>query len=100
MDGRVAYIVKQIAAVILLMLATNVASKAQIQSQASRVYTPTESERLRPAINVQNWDDGGELTHFAYLHVSQVFLTEDIHRNGPCFRPGGGPRSESRGLFG
>jgi CubicO group peptidase (beta-lactamase class C family) len=64
----------------VLTLATNSASKAQVQSQTTRVYTPTESERLRRAVNVQNWDDGGELTHFAYLHVSQIFLTEDIHR--------------------
>jgi CubicO group peptidase (beta-lactamase class C family) len=82
MDGRVAYIVKQIAAVMVLMLATNLASKAQVRSQTTRLYTPTESERLRRAVNVQNWDDGGELTHFAYLHVSQIFLTEDIHRKG------------------
>ncbi len=72
MDGRVAYIVKQIAAVMVLMLATNLASKAQVRSQTTRLYTPTESERLRRAVNVQNWDDGGELTHFAYLHVSQI----------------------------
>ena len=83
MDGRVAYIVKQIAAVMVLMLATNLASKAQVRSQTTRLYTPTESERLRRAVNVQNWDDGGELTHFAYLNVSQIFLTEDIHRKGP-----------------
>jgi CubicO group peptidase (beta-lactamase class C family) len=80
MDGRVAYIVKQIAVVMVLTLATNSASKAQAQSQTTRVYMPTESERLRRAVNIQNWDDGGELTHFAYLHVSQIFLTEDIHQ--------------------
>jgi len=82
MDGRVAHIAKQIAAVMVLMLATNLATEAQVQSQTTRVYTPTESERLRRAVNAQNWDDGGELTHFTYLHVSQVFLTEDIYRKG------------------
>lgn len=81
MDGRIAYIAKHVAAVMVLMVTTNLASKAQV-GQTTGVYTPTDSERLRRAVNLQNWDDGGELTHFAYLHVSQIFLTEDIHRKG------------------
>lgn len=30
-----------------------------------------------------NWDDGGDLSHFVYLHPSQFFRTAMIHRHGP-----------------
>ncbi|MFQ5411119.1 MAG: serine hydrolase domain-containing protein [Phycisphaerae bacterium] len=32
---------------------------------------------------LENWDDGGELSHFVYLHTSQFFRTAVIHRQGP-----------------
>lgn len=52
-------------------------------AQASSAYVPTEGQRIRRAINLQNWDDGGDLTHYVYLHTSEIFPTADIHRAGP-----------------
>ncbi len=80
MRRRVARILVLAPTLIIMNLLISGPGSAQAPSQAGRVYSPTESERLRRAVNVQNWDDGGELTHFAYLHTSEVFLTADIHR--------------------
>src|SRR5215467_1151177 len=66
-----------------LLPATSQPGAAQAVSQPGNAYVPTESQRIRRAINTQNWDDGGELTHYAYLHMSEVFPTADIHRHGP-----------------
>src|SRR5215470_283556 len=64
-----------------LVTVTNRPSVAQPAPQAA--YVPTENQRIRRAINLENWDDGGESTHYAYLHMSEVFPTASIHRNGP-----------------
>lgn len=42
-----------------------------------------EAARLRRAVTLENWDDGGELSRFAYLNVSQLFSTTVVRRGGP-----------------
>jgi len=46
-------------------------------------YAPTESARLRRAVTLLNWDDGGDVSRFAYLHASEIFPSAVIHRYGP-----------------
>lgn len=79
---RTRILMPMLALMVLLPLA-NHPRAAQTSSQASSAYVPTENQRIRRAINIQNWDDGGELTHYAYLHMSEVFPTADISRSGP-----------------
>ena len=50
-----------------------------------------EAARLRRAVTLENWDDGGELSRFAYLNVSQIFPS----RGGPRRRA---DRAASRAL--
>jgi CubicO group peptidase (beta-lactamase class C family) len=45
-------------------------------------YSAADAARLRRAITLQNWDDGGERSHFAYLHISEIFPTAVIQRSG------------------
>lgn len=52
-------------------------------SAAERGFRAEEAARLRRAVNLENWDDGGELSRFAYLNVSQVFPTTVVRRGGP-----------------
>ena len=82
MRRRVARISVLAPTLVIMNLLLSGPGSAQVPSHVSRVYSPTEAERLRRAVNIQNWDDGGELTHFAYLHTSEVFLTADIRRKG------------------
>jgi CubicO group peptidase (beta-lactamase class C family) len=37
---------------------------------------------LRAALNLVNWDDGGELSRFAYLHPSTLFPMAPVRRGG------------------
>lgn len=46
-------------------------------------YSADETARLRHAITLENWDDGGELSRFAYLHVSEIFPVAVVRRGGP-----------------
>lgn len=42
-----------------------------------------DATRLHRAYTLENWDDGGEVSHFVYAHLSQFFPTAVIHRRGP-----------------
>jgi len=46
-------------------------------------YIASDAERLRRGITLQNWDDGGELSPFAYFRTLEIFTTAVIHRSGP-----------------
>jgi CubicO group peptidase (beta-lactamase class C family) len=59
------------------------AEMAQVRGNNSQTYLPTEAARLRGEVTLQNWDDGGDVSRFAYLHTSEIFPTAVIHRNGP-----------------
>ncbi len=41
-----------------------------------------EASRLRRAVTLENWDDGGELSRFAYGHVSEIFPVAVVRRGG------------------
>ena len=36
-------------------------------------YSPAEAAQLRRAVTLQNWDDGGDVSRFVYLHTSEIF---------------------------
>jgi CubicO group peptidase (beta-lactamase class C family) len=48
-----------------------------------RGYSAAEAARLRRAVNLESWDDGGELSRFAYLNISQIFPVAVLRRAGP-----------------
>lgn len=55
----------------------------QAQTANPESYASTEAARLRRAVTLQNWDDGGDVSRFVYLHASEIFPSAVIHRNGP-----------------
>ena len=46
----------------------------------------------------QNWSDGGEIMHYAFLHMSQFFTHAVIHRTGPVAELAFEPRDDIAGL--
>lgn len=46
----------------------------------SQEYEPTDVARLRRAVTIENWDDGGNISRFAYLHTSEIFPTAAIYK--------------------
>ncbi len=48
-----------------------------------QTYSVQEAARLRREVNLDNWDDGGERSRFAYLNVSQIFPVAVVRRGGP-----------------
>lgn len=45
-----------------------------------------EAARLRREVNLENWDDGGERSRFAYLNISQIFPVAVVPRAGPILQ--------------
>jgi CubicO group peptidase (beta-lactamase class C family) len=43
-------------------------------------FRPEEAERLAREVNVENWDDGGEISRFAFLSVPEIFETAVVPR--------------------
>lgn len=41
------------------------------------------SSAMRGEVTVENWDKGGELSHWVYLHSSEVFPAAIVRRDGP-----------------
>jgi CubicO group peptidase (beta-lactamase class C family) len=68
---------------IALIARTPQAGAGQLSGEGSGDDPPTEAARLRREVNIQNWDDGGPVSHFAFLHTSEVFPTAVIPRAGP-----------------
>lgn len=65
----------------LVLLALPPASRAA--AAAGPASTPADAARaLRARIDVDTWDDGGELSRFAYLHMSEIFPTAVVRRGG------------------
>lgn len=52
-----------------------------IGQQSSSVLDRDRSFRAR--VNTENWDDGGDLSHWVYLHMSEVFPASVVRRAGP-----------------
>ena len=42
----------------------------------------TTNGSMRPQVTVENWDKGGAVSHWAYLHVSEISPTAIIRRGG------------------
>ena len=42
-----------------------------------------EARQLRSRVNLRSWGDGGEVSHFTYLHASEIFPSAVIERAGP-----------------
>lgn len=63
---------------VLLLLA----APALAQPSPSR-SSVTQRRALRATINLQNWDDGGELSRWVYLHSTEVFPSAIVRRAGP-----------------
>jgi CubicO group peptidase (beta-lactamase class C family) len=46
-------------------------------------YNLADARLFHRAMNLEIWDDGGDLSRFIYLHPSGFFPTAVIHRSGP-----------------
>src|SRR5277367_4021138 len=46
------------------------------------VGNAAESYRLRSQVNLENWDDGGAISHFVYLHAPEIFPVAVLKRSG------------------
>ena len=51
-----------------------------LEASVVRTYP---SSAMRPEVTVKNWDKGGELSHWVYLHSSEVFPAAVVRREGP-----------------
>lgn len=49
----------------------------------AQTYSAQEAARLRREVTLENWDDGGERSRFAYLNISQIFPVALVRRAGP-----------------
>jgi CubicO group peptidase (beta-lactamase class C family) len=70
-----------LAAVMLIEWRTCIAESPVTSKQT---FAPTEDTRIRRTINNVNWDDGGEITHYVYLHTSEIFQTAVISARTPA----------------
>jgi CubicO group peptidase (beta-lactamase class C family) len=52
--------------------------------KAQQTFTISSSDygRYLSTVNLKNWDDGGDLSRFVYLHTSLVFPTASVKRGG------------------
>lgn len=72
---------------VLLLLLTSSAAEVVGSEPESKVvewrgYSADEVTALRQETNLVNWDDGGEVSRFAFLHTSSLFPTAVLHRRG------------------
>ncbi len=78
-----------IAAIAVLMLGCAVTpddadSENEVGIAEWRGYTADEMESFRSEIDLDNWDDGGEISRFAFLNTAPFFPTATIEREGPA----------------
>ena len=62
---------------------TNDTSLSTREPEATFHIPASDYNRYLSAVNLKNWDDGGELSHFVYLRTSLVFPAATIPRVGP-----------------
>ena len=53
------------------------------QAEANFHISATDIDKYLSAVNLKNWDDGGELSRFVYLRTSLVFPAANVQRAGP-----------------
>jgi CubicO group peptidase (beta-lactamase class C family) len=52
------------------------------QQQSQPVSVLDHDRGLRARVNLKSWDDGGELSHWVFLHTSEVFPASEVRRSG------------------
>jgi CubicO group peptidase (beta-lactamase class C family) len=50
--------------------------------QPGTAANAAESYTLRSRVNLESWDDGGAISHFAYLHAPEIFPVAVLKRSG------------------
>ena len=53
------------------------------EAEATFRISPSDYDRYLSAVNLKNWDDGGDLSRFVNLRTSLVFPAASIPRTGP-----------------
>jgi len=66
-----------------LCCAALVAVAPALGGEGPKANSGPEAARLRREVNLDNWDDGGERSRFAYLNTSQLFPVAVVSRAGP-----------------
>jgi CubicO group peptidase (beta-lactamase class C family) len=69
------------------VLAVTACIRTETEIRESQPFSPEEAARLGREVNLENWDDGGELSHFAFLSIPQVFKTAVIARGNSDVLP-------------
>jgi CubicO group peptidase (beta-lactamase class C family) len=64
---------------LLLMLMGSGAVSFSARGEVARTYP---SSAVRNEVTLENWDKGGEASHWAYLHPSEVFPAAIVRRDG------------------
>lgn len=65
---------------ILSSILLGIAGCAPSSNPEGSAFRPEEAERLEREVNLENWDDGGELSRFAFLSIPKIFETAVIRR--------------------
>jgi CubicO group peptidase (beta-lactamase class C family) len=65
---------------ILSSILLGIAGCAPSSNPEGPAFRPEEAERLEREVNLENWDDGGELSRFAFLSIPKIFETAVIRR--------------------
>jgi CubicO group peptidase (beta-lactamase class C family) len=68
--------------IVLSVVLGLIAGCAPSPSSEEAVFSPEQAERLGREVNVENWDDGGEISRFAFLSIPKIFPTAVIPRGG------------------
>src|ERR1043166_4691501 len=61
----------------------NAAKPSTREAEATFRISPSDYDRYLSAVNLKNWDDGGDLSRFVNLRTSLVFPAASIPRTGP-----------------
>ncbi len=62
-----------------------------------REYNSAGAFKNHRDFTFQNWSDGGEIMHYAFLHMSEFFTQAIIHRTGPISSLRSNPRTDIAG---
>jgi CubicO group peptidase (beta-lactamase class C family) len=67
---------------IRFLLLLSLAACAPSSAPEKPAFSPEESERLAREVNLDNWDDGGEISRYAFLSMPKIFKSAVISRGG------------------
>src|SRR5262249_13930868 len=57
-------------------------SSLAIAADPSSSLSADQARTIRSKVNVVSWDDGGEISHYSYLHTSEIFPVAIVKRRG------------------